>query len=83
MTQKYYIIGLFNIDINSSDISNNSALFFNMLRSSGIFSFADRPTRVTGSSSTVTDYILTNDTSNIIHLYIFYLKLMIIFLWDV
>ena len=64
MTRKYYIIGDFNIDVNSSDISNNSALFRNILSSNEIFSLIDKPTCVTSSSSTTIDHILTNDTSN-------------------
>ena len=71
MIQKYYIIGDFNIDVKTSNISNNSALFLNALNSNGVYSFIDKPTTVTGSSSTTIDHILTNDTSNIIYPSIF------------
>ena len=55
MTCKYYIIGNFDIDVNSSNISNNSTLFLNMLNSNGIYSLIDKPTPVTGSLSTTID----------------------------
>ena len=71
ITHKFYIIGNFNIDVNSSDISNNSAPFFNMLNSNGVYSLIDKPTHVTGTSSTNIDHILTDDTSNIIYPCIF------------
>ena len=38
-----------------------------MLNSNGVYSLIDKPTRVTGSSVTIIDHILTNDTSNIIY----------------
>ena len=68
MKRKYYIIGDFNIDVNTSDVANNSVQFLNMLSSNEAFSLIDKPTRVTGNSSRTifVDHILTNDTSNII-----------------
>ena len=63
MTCKYNIIGDFNIDVNSINISNNSTLFLNILNSNGIFSLIDKPTHITGSSSTIIDHILTNNIS--------------------
>ena len=71
MTRRYYIIGDFNINVNLSDISNNGALFLNMLNSDGVYSLIDKPLPVTGSSSTTIDYILTNKSSDIIYLCIF------------
>ena len=65
------LINDFNIDVNKSNISINSALFFNMLSSNGVFSFMDKPTRATGDSSITIDHISTNDNSNIIHRYTF------------
>ena len=55
MTRKFYMIGDFNINVNSSDISNNSALFLNILSSNGVFSLTDKPTRLTSSLSTTID----------------------------
>ena len=71
IAHKYYIIGNFNTDVNTNDISNNSALFLNMLNSNGVYPLIDKPTRVTGSSSTTQDHILTKDNSNIIYPCIF------------
>ena len=36
MTREYYVVGDFNIDVNTSAISNNCGLFLNMLNSNGI-----------------------------------------------
>ena len=36
MTCEYYVVGDFNIDVNTSAISNNCGLFLNMLNSNGI-----------------------------------------------
>ena len=42
-----------------------------MLNSNGVYSLIDKPTRVTGSSSTTQDHILTKNNSNIIYPCIF------------
>ena len=74
MTRKYCIICDFNVNVNSSDISYNCALFFSILssRPNGVFSLIDKSTRVNSSSSTAfyRPYF-KNNISNIIYSCIF------------
>lgn len=63
----FYIAGDFNIntaDTCSSPVIND---YKNMLNSSGISCIITKPTRVTSSSSSLIDHILTNDIHNTIH----------------
>ena len=50
------------LNINSLDYSRNTHVrgFFNFVFQNGIFSVINRPTRVTKSSTTIIDHILTN-----------------------
>ena len=54
---KVYLVGDFNIDI----ASNFASDYINLLASNGYFPLVTLPTRVTETSSTVIDHIITND----------------------
>ena len=59
---KVYLVGDFNIDIASTSSAPNFATdFINLLASNGYFPLVTLPTRVTETSSTVIDHIITND----------------------
>lgn len=57
----YFILGDININLNltSSKITTN---YLNTLNSNGVVSIINQPTRVTPSSATTIDHILTNET---------------------
>ena len=66
---KYYILGDININVNtvSSTQSTYSDAYLNMLTSNGAFLLIDKPTRVTNTSSSIIDHIITNDNNNILY----------------
>ena len=58
---KIYLVGDFNIDIASSSSASNFATdYINLLASNDYFPLVTLPTRVTETSSTVIDHIITN-----------------------
>lgn len=57
-----YIIGDINLDISE----NSSAEYIDMLASNGYFPLISVPTRVTDTSSTIIDHIITNDHNHCI-----------------
>ena len=59
---KVYLVGDFNIDIASTSSASNFATdYINLLASNGYFPLVTLPKRVTETSSTVIDHIITND----------------------
>ena len=60
---KCVILGDFNIDILKLE-STHTTSYLNMLRSNAFHSIVDKSTRVTATSSTLIDDILTNDASS-------------------
>ena len=69
---KLYLIGDLNINICPSNkmFSNDAVDYVNMLASSRFFSIIFLPTRVTNTSATLIDHIITNDCKNSIFLVI-------------
>ena len=57
----FFILGDININTSPRQISSFGSDDINMLLSYGIASVIDRPTRITPSSATILDYILTNE----------------------
>lgn len=60
--KRYFILGDINIDTSSASMSNNGNHYLNLLASHGVASLIDKPTRVTSTTATVLDHILTNET---------------------
>ena len=61
----FYIVGDINIDISSkSKLSNSSRNYQNMLSSHAVFPIITKQTRVTDTSATTIDHILTNDCNH-------------------
>ena len=65
MQMKHYFV-LGDININTKTTNLNSSNFINMLSSNCSTSIIDIPTRVTCTSSTVLDYIITNENRCVI-----------------
>ena len=63
-TTKVYLIGDININIFSINNAKNASDYVNMLASNGYFPLKTLPTRVNGVSSTLIDYLITNDHKN-------------------
>ena len=66
-TSKYYIAGDFDTNVNPTTANESSSSYLNVLASTGANLFIDKPTRVFGETRTLINYIITNDTSNIIY----------------
>ena len=66
---KYYILGDININVSnmSSTQSTYSDAYLNMLTSNEAFLLIDKPTRVTNTSGSIIDHIITNDNNNILY----------------
>ena len=62
----YYIIGDINIDISPNVRSSNKQNYLNMLESNGAVSIINKPTRITPTSCTTLDHIITNDRNHTI-----------------
>ena len=60
-SNKVYILGDINLDLNSNNLSSSASDYLRKLQSHAYFSLITKPTRVTVSSQTVIDHILTND----------------------
>ena len=56
-----YILGDINIDICTSNRSTAAQEYINVLTCKGFFSIITKPTRVTETSATIIDHIITND----------------------
>ena len=63
---KVYILGDINLNLNSTNLSSSPSDYLRMLQSHAYFSLITKPTRVTVSSQTVIDHILTNDCRSLI-----------------
>ena len=62
LNSKTYLIGGFNINIDQSKCLSKIAVgYINMLNSNGLFHLVTLPTRITNTSFTVIDHIITND----------------------
>ena len=55
-----FLVGDLNIDSLDYSINTNVRDFFNLIFQNGIFPLINRPTRVTKSSATIIDHVLTN-----------------------
>ena len=64
INKRIYIQGDFNIDITACNQSFIAQNYINLLSSKGYFPIVTKPTRVTGTSSTIIDHIITNDMSH-------------------
>ena len=64
--QKLYITGDLNLNTGTNSNSQHKSSFFNTINSNGVYSLINKPTRLSRSSSSTIDHILTNDTSNVI-----------------
>ena len=66
---RYYIVGDININVNNTSNTNSkvSEAYLNMLTSNGAFLLIDKPTRVTNTSSSNMDHIITKDNNNILY----------------
>ena len=62
----YYVLGDFNIDTHPVNRTNYANNFINLLLSHGALPIITKPTRVTESSSTIIDHIITNDIAHIL-----------------
>ena len=64
--QKLYITGDLNLNTGTNSNSQYKSSFFNTINSNGVYSLINKPTRLSRSSSSTIDHILTNDISNVI-----------------
>ena len=60
----YYILGDLNINTSSSNRSLSAEHFVNSILSCGAFPITTKPTRVTATSATIIDHVITNDTNH-------------------
>jgi len=68
----YYILGDINIDLTPSNkLETIQFNYTNLLASNAALQLINKPTRVTKTSKTIIDHIITNNISNIIHPCIF------------
>ena len=70
-TQKYYICGDLNIDVNPMNCCNNASTYTQMVASNRAYLLMDKPIRITNTSQTFIDHIITNDTISITYPIIF------------
>ena len=59
--EHFFILGDININTSLRQMSSSGSDYINMLLSFGIASVIDKPTRITPSSATILDHILTNE----------------------
>ena len=64
---RFYIVGDFNINANSNNISGSYNNYLSMLSSNGAYMLIDIPTCVSGESKTTIDHVITNDIHNVIY----------------
>ena len=62
----FYQLGNLNIDISTTKVTPGSSTYIESLNSFGSLPIVTIPTRVTGTTSTIIDHIITNDTSRVI-----------------
>ena len=62
----YYVLGDFNINTHPVNRASYASNFINLLLSHGALPIITKPTRVTESSSTIIDHIITNDIAHIL-----------------
>ena len=62
--KKCYLMGDFNINLLQYDTNNTVQNFIDMLSSQSFYPNINKPTRITESSATLIDNILTNDLHN-------------------
>ena len=56
-----FVLGDLNIDISDTNRTSTASNYLNMIQSYGLLPLITKPTRVTETTSTVLDHILTND----------------------
>ena len=64
-----------NIDLNSSEYTSSQSEYLNVLKSNGFSSLITKPTRVTASSQTTIDHILSNNYDSVLTPGVFSFKL--------
>ena len=62
----YYILGDFNLNIQSDNRTNYATEYINLIVSNGAFPIITKPTRVTENSATIIDHIITNDAMHVL-----------------
>ena len=65
-SNKVYILGDMNLDLNPNNLSISALEYLSTLQSHAFFSVITEPTRVTATSKTCIDHILTNDSRSLI-----------------
>ena len=69
------IMGDINIDLNSSEYTSSQSKYLNVLKSNGFSDLITKPTRVTATSRTTIDYILSNNYDSVLTPGVFSFKL--------
>ena len=72
---KTLIMGDINIDLNSSEYTSSQSEYLNVLKSNGFSNLITKPTRVTATSQTTIDHILSNDYDSVLKPGVFSYKL--------
>ena len=62
----FYLLGDLNIDISPTKVTPGSSIYIDSLNSFGSVPIVTIPTRVTDTTSTIIDHIITNDTFRVI-----------------
>ena len=73
-SNKAYVLGDMNLDLNSNNLSSSASKYLRMLQSHAHFSMITETTRVTATSQTCIDHILTNDSRSSIKPGVFFYK---------
>ena len=63
---KLFVLGDLNIDISDTNRTSTATNYLNMIQSYGLLPLITKPTRVTETTSTILDHILTNDVHHCI-----------------
>ena len=72
---KALIMGDINIDLNPSEYTSSQSEYLNVLKSNGFSNLITKPTRVTATSQTTIDHILSNDYDSVLTPGVFSYKL--------
>ena len=72
---KALIMGDINIDLNSNEYTSSQSEYLNVLKSNGFSNLITKPTRVTATSQTTIDHILSNNYDSVLTPAVFSYKL--------
>ena len=61
----FYLLGDLNIDISPTKVAPGSSTYIDSINSFGLVPIVTIPTRVTDTTSTIIERIITNDTSRV------------------